>query len=86
MNPIPYYSIGLLFCCGLFFVALYSLAHSERVASIFAWVPTSIFALVPIRWTNAVIRFGARFFLVISVVGIIFYISLAILAVMGKHV
>jgi hypothetical protein len=78
MNPIPFYSIGLLFCCGLFFVARYSLAHSERVASLFAWAP--------IRWTNAFIRFGARFFLVMSAVGIIFYISLAILAVMGKHV
>ena len=78
MNPIPFYSIGLLFCCSLFFVARYSLAHSERVASIFAWAP--------IRWTNAFIRFGARFFLVMSIVGIIFYISLAILAVMGKHV
>jgi hypothetical protein len=78
MNPIPFYSIGLLFCCGLFFVARYSLAHSERVASIFAWAP--------IRWTNAFIRFGARFFLVMSIVGIIFYVSLAILAVMGKHV
>jgi hypothetical protein len=78
MNPIPFYSIGVLFCCGLFFVARYSLAHSERVANIFAWAP--------IRWTNAFIRFGARFFLVMSVVGIVFYISLAILAVMGKHV
>jgi hypothetical protein len=86
MNPIPSYSIGLLFCCGLFFLARYSLVHSERVASVFAWVPTSIFALIPIRWTNAFIRFGARFFLVMSVVGIIFYTSLAILAVMGKHV
>jgi hypothetical protein len=78
MNPIPFYSIGVLFCCGLFFVARYSLAHSERVANIFAGAP--------IRWTNAFIRFGARFFLVMSVVGIVFYISLAILAVMGKHV
>ena len=78
MNPIPFYSIGLLFCCGLFFVARYSLAHSERVASIFAWAP--------IRRTNAFIRFGARFFLVMSIVGIIFYISLAILTLMGKHV
>jgi hypothetical protein len=68
----------IAFLLWLFFVARYSLAHSERVASIFAWAP--------IRWTNAFIRFGARFFLVMSIVGIIFYVSLAILAVMGKHV
>jgi hypothetical protein len=78
MNPIPFYSIGLIFSCGLFFGARYSLAHLEKMASIFAWSP--------IRWTNAFIRFGARFFLVASVVGIIFYISLVILAVIGKHV
>jgi hypothetical protein len=47
---------------------------------------SEIFAWAPVRWTNAFIRFGARFFLVMSIVGVIFYISLAILAVMGKHV
>jgi hypothetical protein len=80
MNPVVDYSIGLLFCCGLFYASRYSFAHPEKIARFFAW------GQPPVRWTITSARLGGRFFLVMSVIGVVFYLFLVVANLFGKHV
>ncbi len=63
------YSIGLLLCCGVFALGKQMIAKPEMLARIFSWAP---------RFAMAYSRIAGRFFFVMGIIGMVFYLVLLI--------
>jgi len=64
------YSIGLLLCFGVFALGKQMIARPEMLARIFSWAP---------HFATAYSRIVGRFFFVMGIIGMAFYLILLVL-------
>ena len=71
------YTVGLIFACIFCFVGRYMTKYPEKVARIFA------FGQDPMKLSVTYFRYCGWFFLVMSGLGVVFYMVLIPLALLG---
>jgi hypothetical protein len=68
LNTLLGYSIGAFFSLGMFFYGRYCLVHPEKISRFLFWAPG--------KWLYRYSRFVGRFFLIMGVCGVVFYLLL----------